>query len=205
MASGVWAGAEGRQGGALSRGGGRGRGESPSWAVWRPFTHIPEGRGQGGGPGASGQWTGIQAQGCHTVEIGDAGPGAPEVPLTLLFLSSLLSGSIPVCLSLCTFVFLWGCLSLHLPLSSLLPLPSLPLLIRPVGSGPSGGARLPGWTVALSREVIGLSPGFQNSHDQLPTQCQVLRDRDASSSWVLFWGWGGLGALDSELLPHNQG
>lgn len=136
MASGVWAGAEGRQGGALSRGGGRGRGESPSWAVWRPFTHIPEGRGQGGGPGASGQWTGIQAQGCHTVEIGDAGPGAPEVPLTLLFLSSLLSGSIPVCLSLCTFVFLWGCLSLHLPLSSLLPLPSLAFLYVPWGAAP---------------------------------------------------------------------
>lgn len=109
----------------------RGAGASPSWAGWRPFTHIPrgEGRGQGGGPGASGQWTGIQAYGCHAVEMRDARPGAPEVPplpplplLPSVTLHPHVSVFVHICVSLWAYVSLPPTLfSLASPLSPLRP------------------------------------------------------------------------------------
>lgn len=108
-----------------------GAGASPSWAGWRPFTHIPrgEGRGQGGGPGASGQWTGIQAYGCHAVEMRDARPGAPEVPplpplplLPSVTLHPHVSVFVHICVSLWAYVSLPPTLfSLASPLSPLRP------------------------------------------------------------------------------------
>lgn len=113
------------------------------------------------------------------------GQGPQKYPFFLLFLSFPRSRSIPACLSLSTFVFLCGRMSLCLPLSSLLPLPSPPLRLLPEGSSPSVGARLPEGTMAWSREVLGLSPWSHNSHVQPLALCQGPRDRDASSSWVL--------------------
>lgn len=163
---------------------------APPGGSWKPFTHTPG--GQGGGPGVSGSKTSVQAPGCHTIERVMPGLGLwkhPHPPLPLppsVITQPSVSVSPHLCFCVCA-------LSLPPPLFSLLPLPFPPLLL-PERSSPTGRARFPEWTLALSREVLGLSPWSQNSHVQLPALCRG----PWSQRYPLFWGAGG--APDSELL-----
>lgn len=91
-----------------------------------PSPTCPEGRGQGGGPGAGGQWTGTQAHGCQAVEMSEARPRAPEVPphpplprLPPAMIHPCVSVFVHVCVSLWVYVSLPPALfSLASPLSA---------------------------------------------------------------------------------------
>lgn len=147
----------------------RGTGESPSWAVWRPFTHMPRSPRAGRGPRSL--WA-VARHPRSWVPCERNEPQAPEVPPPLplpLFPSVTIHPCVSVCVHLCVSLGMYvslppALLSLASPLSA----PSY----TSRGGSPSGGAKLPGWMMALSRKVLGLSPWSRNSHDRLPTRCQ---------------------------------